>query len=378
MTRRTLWLVALVVRSCFAQQAGPALPAWSAGMLDIHQIQTGRGNAALFVFPDGTTMLLDAGAVPDRPGPELGPARPNASRSPAEWIARYVRQFSPKAELDYAVVTHYHDDHMGAMEDVAALIPVRTLLDRGFAPAPAANPLVDRYRKFRASLGARAQVLLPGRADQIAGKYEGFEVRNVAANGVVWTGTGVETTLAFPADWAALPREEQPTENSFSIALRIRYGKFDYFTGGDLPGVPLDNLPPWQDLETPVAKAIGPVDVLVLNHHGWLDTTNPFFLERLRPRVVIVPAWHATHPDHGVLRRIRSLRSYPGPRDLFTTTLLDAPRAVFSYLGESFRSTEGHVVVRVAPGGGSYQVFVLEDGDEERRIVAAFGPYEAR
>ena len=39
------------------------LPEWQAGYLDIHQISTGRGNAAYLIFPDGTTMLLDAGRL---------------------------------------------------------------------------------------------------------------------------------------------------------------------------------------------------------------------------------------------------------------------------------------------------------------------------
>src|ERR1700761_2643549 len=37
------------------------LPAWSEGYLYIHHISTGKGNSAYFVFPDGTTMLIDAG-----------------------------------------------------------------------------------------------------------------------------------------------------------------------------------------------------------------------------------------------------------------------------------------------------------------------------
>src|SRR5262249_5412633 len=155
----------------------------------------------------------------------------------------------------------------------------------------------------------------------------------------------------FPAGWSALPSADQPAENDFSLALRIRYGRFRYYTGGDLAGVPLDDTPSWRDLETPVAKAVGPVDVAVLNHHGWLDSTNAFFLRTLDPRVVVIPAWHATHPDHSVLRRLRSPRWQPGPPDLFITSLLDAPRAVFSYLGASFKSDEGHIVIRVAAGG---------------------------
>lgn len=357
------------------------LPAWSAGTLDIHQIHTGRGNAALFVFPDGTTLLLDAGAVPDRTGLEIGPQRPNGSRSPAEWIAHYVRQVSPRPSLDYAVVTHYHDDHMGALASLASLVPIRTLIDRGDEPAPPPYPVVRAYLDFRVKFSGTHQKLSVGSAGQIVPKHgavRDFEVRNLAGNGQVWAGAGTNAERVFPADWQNLPKVDQPTENDFSLALRIRYGRFRYYTGGDLAGVILDDAPRWRDLETALAQVAGPVDVAVLNHHGWLDSTNPFFLRTMNPRVVIVPAWHATHPDHSVLRRLRSPRWKPAAPDLFITSLLDAPRAIFSYLGESFRSTEGHVVVRVEPGGASYRVIILDAASESPRVKAVFGPYQSR
>jgi len=379
-----LCLAVLLVQAGLGQKLGDTLPDWSPGVLDIHQIQTGRGNAAFLIFPDGTTLLIDAGAVANRPGPEIGPQRPNASRTPGEWIARYIQRFNPTKGLDYALITHYHDDHMGAIVEVGRLLPIRTLLDRGEIPAPVPGGLIDEYREFRKNLSGTVQRFQPGKADQIVARhdaksYPDFEVRNVAANGEVWTGAGTTTTQVFPTGWRTLPKDEQPTENECSIALRIRYGRFDYFTGGDLPGIPLDDLPSWHDLETPVARAIGPVDVMVINHHGWLDTTNSFFLQTLQPRVVVIPAWHATHPDHGVLRRLLSTRVYHGPRDLFTTTLLDAPRVIFSYLGRPpFKSSEGHIVIRVAPGGRRYSVFVLDDRDESYRISAIAGPYDSQ
>jgi LmbE family N-acetylglucosaminyl deacetylase len=377
----TTLLALLCARPVFGQSDFTStISPWSPGILDIHQIQTGRGNAAFLIFPDGTTLLIDAGAVPDRGGLELGPARPNSSRPPGEWIAQYIRDFSPRtpATLDYVLVTHYHDDHLGALETVARLIPIRRLLDRGDTPAPPAGPLIDRYKELRRSLGADATIIRPGRADQIVARgFPTFEVRNVAANGVIWTGDATSSRLAFPRDWSNLPKDIQPSENSFSAALLIRYGAFRYFTGGDLPGVPLDNLPAWHDLETPVARAIGAVDVLVLNHHGWLDTTNPFFLQTLRPRVVIIPAWHASHPDHGVLRRLLSPRIYP-PADLFTTTFLDAPKAVMSYLREPFNSAEGHILVRVEVGGAAYRVYILDDRSPAHPVTGVFGPYTSR
>ena len=65
------------------------------GYLDIHQISTGRGNAAYLIFPDGTTMLLDAGDLGVHSGTqEIMKAVPNDSKRPAEWIAQYIKHFS--------------------------------------------------------------------------------------------------------------------------------------------------------------------------------------------------------------------------------------------------------------------------------------------
>ena len=113
--------IALIAGPALAQSPfrdGEVLPAWTPGTLDIHQIVTGRGNAAFMVFPDGTTLLLDAGDAGDTEYDRLhaddADQRPNASRTPAQWVARYIRQMAGSdARLDYAVITHFHPDHMG-------------------------------------------------------------------------------------------------------------------------------------------------------------------------------------------------------------------------------------------------------------------------
>ena len=40
---------------------GQALPPWTAGYLDIHQINTGNGNSTLFILPNGSCLMRDAG-----------------------------------------------------------------------------------------------------------------------------------------------------------------------------------------------------------------------------------------------------------------------------------------------------------------------------
>jgi hypothetical protein len=356
--------------------------------LDIHQINTGRGNAALLMLPDGTTLLLDAGDG-GNPPPRGTPPRPDGSRAPGEWIARYVRAMGASA-IDYAYITHFHDDHMNAMVDVGARIPIRKMFDRGWPDYsyPSADrpelrqPAFLRYREFVEKGGTRAERLRPGRNDQIvllsdAKAYPQFEIRNVAANGEVWTGAGTETRPVFPP-LPGLARDDWPTENMCSLAIRLRYGAFDYFSGGDMPGTPRPGFPAWQDVETPVARAVGPVDVALLDHHGNRDSTNAFFVATLRPRVWIIPVWSSDHPGHDVLDRMYSTRLYPGPRDVFATNMLEANRLVIGPLLDRLLSAQGHVVIRVAPGGASYQVIILDDTSESYAVKAVHGPFESR
>jgi hypothetical protein len=385
---RVVLVAVLAVAPATAQTVGQPLPRWTPGTLDIHQINTGRGNAALLMLPDGTTLLIDAGDG-GNPPPRGTPPRPDGSRPPGEWIARYARAMGVSA-IDYGYITHFHDDHMNAMVDVAARIPIRAMLDRGWPdyryPSPdhgeLQSPAFRRYRALLERGGARAERLRPGRNDQIvlikdANAYPQFEIRNVVANGEVWTGTGSETRPQFPS-LDGVPREDWPTENMCSLAIRLRYGAFDYFSGGDMPGTPRPGYPAWQDVETPVARAVGPVDVALLDHHGNRDSTNAFLVSTLRPRAWIIPVWSADHPGHDVLDRMYSTRLYPGPRDVFATNMLEANRLVIGPLLDRLLSAQGHIVVRVAPGGASYQVIILDDAAESYAVKAVYGPYESR
>jgi hypothetical protein len=43
-----------------------------------------------------------------------------------------------------------------------------------------------------------------------------------------------------------------------------------------------------------------------------------------------------------------------------------------------YKSYGGHVVIRVAPGGDQYEVYVLNDADERREVLKRFGPYQSK
>lgn len=397
------------------RQAAPAsLPPWTPGTLDIHHIATGRGNATFLQFPDGTTLLVDAGAV--RAAIPYADPLPDATRSPGAWIADYIRQVHPdgaRARLDYALVTHFHPDHFGetwaeAPRDAAGLqlagitevidaLQPRVVIDRAWpaydyptplVTAPSAASRVERsavgnYKAFVearvASRALRVEQARVGKADQITLRTPPsapFEVRIVAANGVVWTGRGDETEATFPP-LASIAKDDLPDENMCSIALRLRYGRFDYFTGGDLPGDP-EGAPAWQGVEPRVGAAIGPTDVHQVNHHGSIDPSTPAFLTALRSRVLIVPAWAPTHPSPDALKRMLNPRYYDGPRDVFVLALREPMRHAIGARVQQLASAFGHVVVRVAPGGDRYEVFVRDARTPERAVIGHTGPYDAQ
>ena len=78
--------------------------------LELTAIDVSQGDSLLVVFPDGETMLVDAGGFP---GFERMKRKPQLDIgedvvSPYLWSRRIQR-------LDYAVLTHGHSDHMGGL-----------------------------------------------------------------------------------------------------------------------------------------------------------------------------------------------------------------------------------------------------------------------
>ncbi len=263
------------------------------------------------------------------------------------------------------------------------------LLDRGWPdysyPAPVDDPATKNYRAFikwqTEKNGLAVERFTPGRQDQVVlrrdpRKYPNFEFRNVGANGEIWTGVGTATRQYFPA-LENVPRADWPSENMCSISFRMSYGAFDFFNGGDIPGIPSEGFPSWHDVETPVAKAVGPVEAAILDHHGYIDTQNEFFVATLRPRVWLLSVWDSGHPTLRVWNRLRSQRLYPGPREVFATDLHPATRLTVGGI-DQLASDRGHIVVRVSPGGGEYRVVIVDDSSESHRVKKVFGPYTSR
>ncbi len=406
---------------------GKDLPAWQKGYLDLHHINTGRGSSAYFIFPDGTTMLLDAGEMSpldSRVFTQRSSAiTPDSSLKPYQWIVHYIKKVAPfvnKTSINYALITHFHDDHFGAwypsapvsasgkflltgITGVAEVMPVNMLLDRGYPsydyPYDMKKPArkkaggevefdytMNNYFQFikeKTEKGMRMAALKAGSNQQIIllkdpKAFPDFFVQNIKSNQWIWTGKNSSVIQQFPTVDTSGERT-WPDENSLSLAITINYGHFVYYTGGDNPGNVFTGDNPLRDVETPMAKAIGEVDIATMDHHGNRDAVNETMVKIFKPSVWIGQTWSSDHPGHEVLVRIMNQHIYEGKRDLFATNMLEANRLVIGPLiDRSYKSQHGHIVVRVLPGGTMYYIIILDDSKEEMPVKAVFGPYTSK
>lgn len=393
------WLLCTIRLTAQSTDSTRPLPLWQEGYLDIHHINTGRGNAAFFILPDGTTMLFDAGdldadAFTKKNAPlKATAAWPDDTRTTGQWIVHYIQEVIPPQQprqIDYALVSHFHGDHYGALTEVGEHIPVKCLVDRGtdfpldLTKYYGNNPTFGNYLAFAArqqkekgliwqplKAGSRKQLLLKHAPD----RYPDFYIRNIKTNGAIWTGAGDQTINYFTAE-QVIDSKGNFNENPLSLAVKISYGAFDYYTGGDNTGLQGYGMPAWFDVETPVAAAVGKVEALTLDHHGNRDATNAGFLKTLQPKVIVQQVWCSDQPGQEVLHRMIAPGLYPGPRDLFATNMHDETKVYMGpWLTNNYKSMLGHVLIRVSPGGREFRVFVLQYHQGKLQVDKVYGPY---
>lgn len=350
------------------------LPAWRPGLLDIHFIATGRGDATLIVAPSGRTALIDVGAAAGT-GPEMVAPMPDASVSPGRRVAAYVKRRLAETggtRLDTLAITHFHDDHIAGAADLLDEIQVSRILDRtwpdyGYPPfeGPAGVAYVALMQE-RARRGGAIERLRVGTTGQIlpsANSAESVDIRTVAASGSIWTGQGQEKRALFPEP-GTLSATDIPNENANSAAFLVTVGRFRAFIGGDLTDWADAGTRPWLNALTPAAKACGPVHVATLPHHGLFDASSSATVQALAARDWIISAWHAAHPSIETLERVLNPRLYPGPRDIWAATIHAAADLAMERLTRRFASRHGNIVCRVGERGETWSIIVTDPGSE--------------
>ena len=148
--------------------AATAEPAEKTDKLKVFFVDVEGGQATLFVTPAGESLLIDTGW----PG--------NGGRD-ADRIVAVAKQAGLK-KIDYVLLTHYHDDHVGGVPQLVARIPVGTFIDHGPNREIDGGVTQHGYEAYQA-------VLAKGSAKRILAKpgdvlpIDGLKVTVISADG---------------------------------------------------------------------------------------------------------------------------------------------------------------------------------------------------
>jgi beta-lactamase superfamily II metal-dependent hydrolase len=262
-----------------------AAAARAAKPLQIFAIDVEGGQATLVVSPSGQSLLIDTGW-------------PGFSGRDADRIVAVAR-FAGLKRIDYVVITHYHDDHVGGVPQLVDRIKVGTFVDHGpnLEDSDATRANYAAYQK--AIAGHPHIVASPG----MGLPFKGLEVHILSAAGEVIDSPLPGAGTANPYCNSEPAPEDDATENARSLGLIVRFGNFRFLDLGDLTKKKELSLVCPNNL-------IGTVDLFLVTHHGFDQSNSKAFVWAVHPRVAIFDngphkgaspaAWQTVHDSPGI------------------------------------------------------------------------------
>jgi beta-lactamase superfamily II metal-dependent hydrolase len=307
----------------------------AAGKLRIYFIDVEGGQSTLFVTPGGQSLLIDTGW-------------PDNNFRDADRIVAAAKK-AGLSRIDYVLITHYHDDHVGGVPQLVQRIPVGTFIDHG------PNRELDHGVTERGYAAFR-KVLAETKTKEIVAKPEdrlpiqGIDVTVVSGDGNVIQKplAGAEQRNPFCQQSEIRPPDQ--TENARSLGVMIRFGRLKILDLGDLT---------WdkeRDLMCPDNR-LGKVDLLVVSHHGWYQSSSPALVDAIHSRVAVMDNGEKKGGSVPVLDTVRHA---PGIEALWQLHYSDEGGAAHNTAAEYIANLDGpdagHDIEVTASRDGSFTV----------------------